>query len=395
MFTNEKPFANTIFDHVQYLFIIMVELENVLANYLVTKTQTKRVPGQNTTIALQALRDELPTILLKFVERAGYDPKNFSATGSAGQPNRSFPKVPWVSVFYRPICTSATKGYYIVFLFAEDMSSVTMSLNQGYTAFEKRYVSPELAYPKLQDCAQAVLKYLTPLPTGFDVGPVDLHTDGPLGKGYEAASILSKTYLAGTTPSASEVESDFAHLLAAFMILAARFPTSLIDLDVAVSDGQILEAAKRVDLKHRGVPKTSGPQPPPLLGMIGQKAKYVRSIEVVASALAIAKASCSLGNTNVPHITFPSAKTKENYVEAHHFVPFSQQCNFPVSLDVEENIAVLCPNCHRLLHHGTSVSKTAHLKTLFRNREASLKTRGIDISLDQLLKMYKALDAND
>jgi 5-methylcytosine-specific restriction protein A len=131
------------------------------------------------------------------------------------------------------------------------------------------------------------------------------------------------------------------------------------------------------------------------MGLAGSKAKYVRSAEIVGRALAMSNAACALEKASAPHVSFTSAKTKKNYVEAHHFVPFSQQPNFPVSLEVEENIAVLCPNCHRMLHYGSLASKKEHLKSLFRRREEALQARGINVSLEQLLKMYKALDSDD
>jgi 5-methylcytosine-specific restriction protein A len=373
----------------------MLELESVLADYLQTKVKSKLVPGQNTTVALEALREAMPTALRKMVEAAGYNANDFHIKASAGEPNRSFAKVPWVAVFKKTISKSATQGYYIVFLFAEDMSSVSVSLNQGYTAFQERYVHPKLAYPKLKDCARAALAVLAPLPHGFDTGPIDLRADGTLGKGYEAGSILSKTYPAGATPSAAQVQADFTELLRCYLALAARFPLSLIDLDVAVSDQEVFEAATNIDLEDPGTAKTTGPQPPPPMGLAGSKAKYVRSAEIVARALAMSNAACALEKTSAPHVSFTSAKTKKNYVEAHHFVPFSQQPNFPVSLDVEENIAVLCPNCHRMLHYGSLASKKEHLKSLFRRREEALQARGINVSLEQLLKMYKALDSDD
>lgn len=373
----------------------MVELENVLEGYLETKRQTSLVPGRNSTPALQALRQDLPEKLRQFIKNTHYDSSEFHVKGSAGEPNRSFAKVPWVAVFKNSISRSATQGYYIVFLFAEDMSSVTMSLNQGYTAFKDRYIHPDVAYPKLEDCALAALSYFEAIPTGYDLGPIDLHAEGHLGKGYEAGSILSKTYDAGATPDEKDLQTHFLELFKCFLTLANEFPKSLIDLDVEMSERQILEAASKVQLEKPGAPKTSGPQPPPHLGFIGGKAKHVRSVEIVASAFSIANAACSLEESSSPHIYFPSAKTRKNYVEAHHFIPFSQQSNFEVSLDVEENIAVLCPNCHRMLHHGTSESKTSHLKSIFQKREASLKTRGIIVSLDELLKMYKVLELSD
>src|SRR4051794_13326411 len=49
--------------------------------------------------------------------------------GSPGQGN--WADVPWLAVFDPVVTTSATRGYYVVYLFAADMTAVALSLNQG------------------------------------------------------------------------------------------------------------------------------------------------------------------------------------------------------------------------------------------------------------------------
>jgi 5-methylcytosine-specific restriction protein A len=90
-----------------------------------------------------------------------------------------------------------------------------------------------------------------------------------------------------------------------------------------------------------------------------------------------------------------SRKTKKNYVEAHHFVPFSYQARFSHSLDVEENVVVLCPNCHRKLHHGTAAEKAGPLEQLFTERKTALDARGILVSLTDVRAMYRSLSFDD
>jgi 5-methylcytosine-specific restriction enzyme A len=38
------------------------------------------------------------------------------------------------------------------------------------------------------------------------------------------------------------------------------------------------------------------------------------------------------------------------YIEAHHLTPFSELKGRPTQLDPKTDFAVLCPNCHRMLH---------------------------------------------
>ena len=51
--------------------------------------------------------------------------------GSSGQGN--WAAVPWISVFDPVITTSATSGYYVVYLFHATKPIVHLSLNQGAT----------------------------------------------------------------------------------------------------------------------------------------------------------------------------------------------------------------------------------------------------------------------
>ncbi len=59
--------------------------------------------------------------------------------GSPGQGN--WAAVPWVGIFDRLITTTAQKGYYLVYLFREDMGGLYLSLNQGITTVKAQYGS--------------------------------------------------------------------------------------------------------------------------------------------------------------------------------------------------------------------------------------------------------------
>jgi 5-methylcytosine-specific restriction protein A len=373
----------------------MQELENVLSHYIATKAAYPLVPGKNLTPALQALRQEIPDLLRECIASSTFPSDAFNVRGSSGPPNRSFALVPWVAIFKTSITRSAQIGYYIVLLFSEDMSSLSISLNQGYTAFKDRYIDPQLARAKLSDCARAAIDVLPSKPVGFEIGPISLNTGGDLAKGYEAGSILSKSYDAGSTPSYDELEKDIHDLLSAYMALSSLYTTSLIDLDLTVEESDFQEAVEKIAPKIDATPSTTGAQPVPQQSTSKGKTKYVRSAEVAARALAMSQSSCALSTTLAPHISFTSNKSKKNYVEAHHIVPFSQQSVFSNSLDVEENIAALCPNCHRMLHYGANKERTRHLKILFEKRDSALKSRGITITFDSLKAMYRVLSSED
>lgn len=42
----------------------------------------------------------------------------------------------------------------------------------------------------------------------------------------------------------------------------------------------------------------------------------------------------------------------EGYIEAHHLTPFSSLAGRPTALDPNTDFAVVCANCHRMIHRG-------------------------------------------
>lgn len=373
----------------------MTELQEVFTNYRETKDALTVVPVENQTPALAAVRVGIPALFQEVITLSGGDPKDYLVKGSVGQFNFSFAAIPWVAVFHRAITKSAQDGYYIVLLFSEDMSSAYLSLNQGYTKFRERYESKSIAYRKIRNCADAAAREL---PSEFDEfvkGAIDLKADGDLGKGYQAASILAKKYDAAEVVTREQIQQDLALLLRAYEALRAEYPESLINMDVAISTDELIAVVEERASKANKEPATVGPQPRPLKGKVPAKGKYIRSIEAVVRATAMANFQCAFAGDSRTHESFVSAKSSRNYVEAHHLIPFSRQDEFENSLDVEENIVVLCPTCHRLLHHGKADLKLNHLEQLWKNREVALLDRGLQLSFDELKKMYKALDEDD
>lgn len=113
---------------------------------------------------------------------------------------------------------------------------------------------------------------------------------------------------------------------------------------------------------------------------------FRRDPNVAAEALRKANFTCEL---NSAHRTFNSFATGSPYLEAHHLIPFGNQEAYPFSLDVTANIVALCPNCHRLLHHGKGKEKIDKIKILFQRREALLEQMKLAISIRELLQFYK------
>lgn len=92
---------------------------------------------------------------------------------------------------------------------------------------------------------------------------------------------------------------------------------------------------------------------------------------------------------NENHISFKAKTNNENYVEAHHLIPFSERKNFDLSIDVIENMVCLCPNCHRKIHLAIDEEKIELIRPIFERKKWNLHNIWININETKLLEFYK------
>lgn len=116
---------------------------------------------------------------------------------------------------------------------------------------------------------------------------------------------------------------------------------------------------------------------------------YERKKDVALSKMKQASYRCEADGT---HMTFISPVTGNNFVEPHHLIPMKAQADFKHSLDVKENIVVLCPNCHRKIHYGGYVEKEVMLKQFHEDLADGLGKRGLEISLETLKTYYNMVN---
>ena len=85
---------------------------------------------------------------------------------------------------------------------------------------------------------------------------------------------------------------------------------------------------------------------------------------------------------------FTSKENGKNYLEVHHLIPFEFTNEFQNSIEILDNYIVLCPHCHRLLHHGVDRERRGALTYLYNLRRGALENHGIPITLDDLFAYY-------
>lgn len=147
-----------------------------------------------------------------------------------------------------------------------------------------------------------------------------------------------------------------------------------LNLEDALENGRYTETEPLTEPKPRSEPKFTN----------GHRV-YKRNPQRAFNALSRAKFQCECG-VGDSHASFNRRKNGKPYTEPHHLVPMSYSDRFECTLDTEANIVSLCSNCHNWIHYGEDAEIL--IKDLFEQRKDALKKVGIEITFDELRKMY-------
>ncbi|MCM0582139.1 DUF3578 domain-containing protein [Weissella diestrammenae] len=137
---------------------------------------------------------------LKNAFNTEYWSTNYRIKGSVGQ-FKNWATIPWIGIFDKDITLGASSGFYIVYLFSSDMKRVYLSLNQGWSYYEKNIElndNPEANVSNVSDYWRENLT--TPrLDINISADPISLINNQELvntrlPKGYELGNIFSIEY---------------------------------------------------------------------------------------------------------------------------------------------------------------------------------------------------------
>lgn len=250
-------------------------------------------------------------------------PPVYDIVGSPGKGR--WADTPWVAAFDPLVTTSAMRGYYVVYLFRGDGKAVYLSLNQATTEVRERV--GKRYREVLRHQAELRHDLLSGPLDGLIGGPIDLGPGGQLTRGYEAGNIAALRYGRNTVPTDDILAADLSRLLTMYAELVAQ------------SDA-LAAAAQESD----------GPTEP-MEAVEGDRFRLHRRVErnskLAADAKKIHGTSCQ-----VCGFTFEAryGEIGSGYIEAHHLIPIAELSKRPRSLNPLTDFAVVCANCHRMLH---------------------------------------------
>jgi hypothetical protein len=181
--------------------------------------------------------------------------------GSTGAGNIT--AAPWIALFDRRLTTSATTGYYVVYLFSTDMSAVTLTLAFGTTQFEDQFGGPAKAFPRMRAATARLQEMFNHLiPADMERGPIDLAASPrqKLHYAYQQATILSyPPYPIGALPDESKLIDDLQTLVKLYVQIVSdpleatveRLVESVVEPAARVEGIEIREFEPRPPRKSR------------------------------------------------------------------------------------------------------------------------------------------------
>lgn len=273
---------------------------------------------------------------------------------TAGCGKGRWAEVPWVNFMNPLVTTSAERGYYVVYLLGGD-ASWHLSLNQGVRAVKSEF--PRDYLRKLTSRAAEYADHLAPLIAQNDalfgpplqVGPInlDVYSKSGSGVGYEAGSILSINYPADGLPSDLDLSADLERMLDLYSALTVILDGLRAAEEEPLPGTETLTEDEKKKFKVRNVTherfETALRQDPAHI----KEVKQIRGYRCEVCSLQFDERYGDVG---------------QGFIEAHHLIPLAtlDPAN-PPAFSVDD-FAVLCANCHRMLHRRTPVITPDELK---------------------------------
>ncbi len=239
--------------------------------------------------------------------------------------------IPWIAIFDKLITENAQQGYYPVYLFKEDMSGFYLSLNQGVTEVAKTYKKNKKEILKIR--AENFRAKIN-VREDFNLKEIDLKIKNNVNKSklYEYGNVYAKFYDKENIPNSEILIADLNYFLNIYQELIYNDNEEIEDL----SSNTIFEK-KKIKYHYRVERNTN----------ISKKVKQKKGHICEACEFDFEIKYGSLG---------------EKFIEVHHLIPISSLEPGKIEMNLINDFAVLCSNCHRMIHRLKNPSNLDELK---------------------------------
>jgi 5-methylcytosine-specific restriction protein A len=293
-------------------------LREPIENYLVAKEGI---------FAGNELADKLRKGFPQMISGLLTDKIRYKVIGSPGKGN--WTDCPWIAILDTLITKTPQSGYYPVFIFKADMTGVYLSLNQGVTEVKGDYKRETKNVLRIRaDDFRAKID-IKPQ----DLLEINLESDTPNAKLYEAGNIVARYYEANKLPNSESLRTDILYFLKLYEELSFN--------DNQIDEEKGLTAIERKQYRlHFRIERNSS---------ISKKVKEAKGYICEACNFDFRTKYGDLG---------------KNFIEAHHLIPISSLDIGQYQINILKDFAVLCSNCHSMIHRLENPSNIELLKSI-------------------------------
>lgn len=300
-------------------------MDNILREPLADYLSAKLTAFSGNSLA-DKLRNEFPDTVQAILP----DKTRYKVVGSPGKGN--WTECPWIAVLDKLITDSPQSGYYPVFLFKADMTGVYLSLNQGVTEVQENYKRDTKNVLRLRAEDFRAKLDLSP----GDLLEINLNSKTTNARLYEAGNILAKYYPSNNLPTSESLKADILHFLHLYEELTFN--------DLQLNEKKELTAIERKQYRlHFRIERNSS---------ISKKVKDAKGYVCEACGFDFKTKYGELG---------------KEFIEAHHLKPIASLGVGKFQINIRSDFAVLCSNCHSMIHRLENPSDLAGLKALLQN----------------------------
>lgn len=174
-------------------------LSHILNTYIEAKTQ----PFANHQLG-KLFRQSLP----EYLKALPFMDGDYKVQGSIGQGN--WANIPWIALLDKRITTTTQHGEYVVYLFAEDMSAVYLTLLQGVTVPLRERGKKE-GYQYFEQKVQE-MRELLPLQNLHKDANIQLTSSG-IGRDYQVSTVAYVRYDRNNIPDDNQLIADLKNVM--------------------------------------------------------------------------------------------------------------------------------------------------------------------------------------
>jgi 5-methylcytosine-specific restriction protein A len=262
--------------------------------------------------------------------------------------------VPWLAYLDSSVTSSVMTGQYVVYLFAPSRREIYLSLNQGTTDLVHNY-GEKVGRSMLKQRATLMRTFAEGKNEIFPDFDIQLGSNNLRGNRYQIGHALGYKYLVDNLPSEDQLQIDLKKVLDIYADVVfhlgmddeieAEVPQVFQDVnkekDKSEKDVNTIVLEKKKYKMHFRIERQ---------GNLGKRVKKRQGLRCKACGIDYGEKYGKIG---------------QSCVDAHHLTPLSTlEADTEISSDIDKDFAVLCANCHRMIHRMSDPSNIKALRDI-------------------------------